>query len=534
MNRRNMYYEEPQEGPVIENTLLVSVPAEYVPFTLASLEVRKARSFWKTDLDYSNALQGLSATQWGLLMNTAERIEQAVDRVYRLLDTTFNGTQYEAQPNGTVTPPIDPAPPASTSEGNALRAHVGRLWTLAENAHTGQTFSEGAGIEGGPALPEELSWTARMQELRGLTEPGIFGIGAKYAQLKDLLNAGRINKDEDQTSITDAINTITQGIDAGTDVVDIFQNAQQFLKTLATDGGLGALQLMAMAGQLRLTQRIIRSLDGGQIIPPTDNLMFIMRGDELTSSTNNILTYLKTGLFDPQATSLAQLVVAANSALATLNARVGAPAGGVAGTVNGQLLLLRQLISSLDQRIENANSGDTTALQQQKLLLECICEALNGPPSLPTYPDPAGYACTDYPNFVLQAQVTFDANGQGTATWVEQAAAQANGVYAAQNGAGFGVTGGRTLCFSLVWPVGSDSPAGGAGGNFTPFTTSGEGDPARPSIVYEGGVRQTEGTFWNNSSDGLFTIAYGLGISLAAGVTTNMAARIYVYSGAFG
>lgn len=77
MPRKQNYYLGPLVGPEPETAILVSYPAEYVPVSLAVLEMRKNRALWLSDSDFSNGLQGINHAQWGLLMDArADIIEE--------------------------------------------------------------------------------------------------------------------------------------------------------------------------------------------------------------------------------------------------------------------------------------------------------------------------------------------------------------------------------------------------------------------------------------------------------------------------
>ena len=91
------------------------------------------------------------------------------DRLYRLLDTALNGTEYTATPDGAggsvVSPQIADVPPTSISAPNAMRAHVGRLWHLAESSTSGATYAAGAGVDGTPALSDAVALRAVLRRL---------------------------------------------------------------------------------------------------------------------------------------------------------------------------------------------------------------------------------------------------------------------------------------------------------------------------------------------------------------------------------
>lgn len=74
MGFNRTFHIEPAIGPEIKRFILVAVPAEYVPHTLARLELFKNRSQWVSEDDFSRGLQGVNQMQWGLLMDIGTQL----------------------------------------------------------------------------------------------------------------------------------------------------------------------------------------------------------------------------------------------------------------------------------------------------------------------------------------------------------------------------------------------------------------------------------------------------------------------------
>lgn len=68
------FFEKAQIAPNFLECEVVDVPVRYVPMALSALETRKPRSFWFSDQDWYDGLQGLNRMQWGLLMPCSKDI----------------------------------------------------------------------------------------------------------------------------------------------------------------------------------------------------------------------------------------------------------------------------------------------------------------------------------------------------------------------------------------------------------------------------------------------------------------------------
>jgi hypothetical protein len=153
-----------------------------------------------------------------------------------------------------------------------MRAHVGRLHQLAENAATGAAYDAGSGIDGSPELDYYGSWRARLEAVQGLFGGGWFGIGSRPATLADLTQAMKGATDQDAERVLGVLDLLT----AGSSSVTIFETIKGLFmdgEELVTDGAvLGtmiataiaqAAMLGTMAGQI---DRLIAALDGGGLV----------------------------------------------------------------------------------------------------------------------------------------------------------------------------------------------------------------------------------------------------------------------------
>jgi hypothetical protein len=141
---------------------LLCVPIPLIPYFRLFFTEMQSRSVWRTRDDWYRAYQSFAELEEQLMAGCMQQLIDEQRRLYRLWDTALNGTIYEIMPSvpestaaPVITPPIPLVPPASTGETNALRAHVGRLWHLAENSVAGVTAPVDAGVTGAPALTDE-------------------------------------------------------------------------------------------------------------------------------------------------------------------------------------------------------------------------------------------------------------------------------------------------------------------------------------------------------------------------------------------
>jgi len=141
--------------PDLANTpsALLCVPIPLIPHFRQFFGDMQHQSIWQTRDDWFNAYQAFAEIEEMLMAGCMQQLIDEQRRVYRLLDSALNGTQY-TDVAGVITPALTSVPSASANTPNALRAHVSRLWQLAENEVAGVTASADESILGAPALPD--------------------------------------------------------------------------------------------------------------------------------------------------------------------------------------------------------------------------------------------------------------------------------------------------------------------------------------------------------------------------------------------
>lgn len=275
-----------------ENVVLVPIDAALVPLISGVLQRFFIDTYWETREDYELGYNAFAEVLKAMAGNGLDELIESINRLYRLVDTTFNGTAYSAAANpvtgdAEISPAIPAAPPAAVpSSPAALRAQVARLRQLAENAATGEEFAGGSALAGTVGLDFDGSWSARLLALRGTTG-GFFGIGATPVTLADLLQAGRVNTPADQGLINDGVEEILTAVSQGGSIGGVIADLLGTGADVATDGGVIAatiaaslsstIQLGIMAGQL---DRLIKALDGGGLLPPADNVLQTLKDVE--------------------------------------------------------------------------------------------------------------------------------------------------------------------------------------------------------------------------------------------------------------
>lgn len=446
------YYPYPSVAPLTDEPILVEINARIVPLIISAVERYKYPQFWQTELDFISGVQQLEALQEAILTGTTQIVE-AIDRLYRLVDTSYNGTQYTAtanpaDPDGPplVSPAIPGAPPWTTNQANAMRAHLGRSTWLLENLISGLAAPEGAWIASFPGLPDTRPIRDVLRDMQGITGAGWFGIGGRPATLADLLRAGRANDEADRDAIQDAISQIENNQGGEEALPGLLRTILDLFGNTATDGGLAAIQIASIvanmsvaSGQLVAMRRVIdelallnRGLQGtaaGLLDPPAERenilntalytfmsisegngvtlglapLMRALLGDPVDGPTNVQLAGARSllGLIASRLVSengdinVADSTLATQAAVLQLYGALGAPVAGV--TANQQLDAIRRAIRSL-AGLEAAGVTVTgSALAALLEELECICNAVSTtePPDDPGLNQPPAGACVE-------------------------------------------------------------------------------------------------------------------------------------------
>lgn len=517
---------------------LVAVDTALVPIVTGALSFLLEQYPWQTRQDYEKGYNAISEVIKDMANNCMQEFVESNRQIYRLLDTVFNGRQYISLEDGTISPPIAAVPDASTNEANAMRAHIGRLWHLAENAATAAEFAAGSGIEGAAALTEDLSWAKRILAVQGETG-GFLGIGEVPVQLKDLLKASRINTPKDKENIGSALDTFSDAISIGDNIKDAITDFLGGAAELGTDGGVIAVQLAVGAAQVQLLRRLIRAVDGAEILtPPTDNLLFALRGDTPATSDRNALDYLrKIALTSDGEWEAGNLLQQIRDKIDGLRDAISGPDD--AGSLSLQLLRLETLLRGLVDTDDTGAPVVGPTLQLVNDILNCICEGVSG--TVSQYPTPESLACPDLTHLALVANVTFAENGlafeEGGVYPYARFTLQPNTtttfpVTIFGGNPGFRVVGPRNLCIGVALPIGTVNP--GISGVFTPLRINDGGSGARPPLSLDETPSDTVGFFEDDASDNGEPIAYTMSISAPAGTLIGVTARIYIFDGALG
>jgi hypothetical protein len=271
-----------------ENCVLVPIDAALIPLVSGAILHFQQRGYWKTETDYEQGYNAFAELQASMANNCLSELVESNRQIYRLLDSTFNGTEYTA--SGDTPPEISPAiaavPPASIGAENALRAHVGRLWQLSENMTSGRTFGPGAGIDGSQGLDNDRELRAVLAALQGILPSGWFGWGDQPATIADLVRAVRADTEGQIERVKDSFNAL-QTLAQGATVFDVVGGFLTEGAEITAEGGILATLIVstmaqaammgAQAGQLDelLVQlrRLVTSMDGGAEIPPETNVI---------------------------------------------------------------------------------------------------------------------------------------------------------------------------------------------------------------------------------------------------------------------
>lgn len=86
------------------NGYLICTAIEGIPFALGAVRLR-AIKYWWTETSEANGRQLMNEIGANMLLGCGKEIVNAVDRVYRLIDSNANGTVYSATGEGTEVDP---------------------------------------------------------------------------------------------------------------------------------------------------------------------------------------------------------------------------------------------------------------------------------------------------------------------------------------------------------------------------------------------------------------------------------------------
>lgn len=292
------YYPYPASAPIVSVPLLVEINANMVPIIISAMERYKYRQFWASEADFNRGVQLINECEVALLTGVTG-ITDAIDRVYRLLDTALNGAVYSVETSAplVVTPEIPPVPSAfqpTTPEG--LRSQLARIHQLSENLVTGAELSGAFAMDGASNLDWGGSLQARIAALQGEINEGWFGIGGQPATVADIVRSLAVGNDDDVERITGAIDAISgnSGIDVG-DAATVLNTVRDLFTDTASLTGEGAILGTLIAGSIAtsgMLGHLASKLDAvvtalSQIVPLVTAL------DEVEASLADIRTLLQ-------------------------------------------------------------------------------------------------------------------------------------------------------------------------------------------------------------------------------------------------
>ncbi len=245
---------------------LVPINGALIPLVAGALKPFEERRSWNSDEDHEKAYNAFAALEAQMAACTMETFLQSNDRLYRLLDTAFNGRQYTVETTDplVITPAIPDVP---------------------------EPLDPPAGLVG------------MVDQLPGILDAGWFGIGGHKATLADIVNALRVGKTSTAESLLGQLNDI---LSAGGNIAQIGDLVSELFTgsvTALEEGGMlvllaggiagniaatGALSTQLAALELQLS-RVVNTLDGGNLIPPTDNILTALRGTVAAGADRNVI-----------------------------------------------------------------------------------------------------------------------------------------------------------------------------------------------------------------------------------------------------
>lgn len=127
---------------------LVEIDAELVPYILAGLLGREKRFYWVSNAAAARGRQALAEQGAKILMGATNRLENAMNRLYTLLDYSLNGETYTALETGNpldlveYSPALPAAPLGNLPQAQSLRFSALETYRAVDNGlhgrdHTG-------------------------------------------------------------------------------------------------------------------------------------------------------------------------------------------------------------------------------------------------------------------------------------------------------------------------------------------------------------------------------------------------------------
>lgn len=194
-----------------------------------------------------------------------------------------------------IFPPL-PLVPTEPAIAPGLRARFERLLSVQDNQATGRLAPIDPNNPDDPALEDDQGIRATLRAMQGIINAGWFGIGGENATLADIVETLRIGNAQTATDLGDEIKSLLDGISDATIIADWLKNQLVGNAADLAEGGAIAVQLAATAANLATmnnlatqVERLVKSIDGGAAIRPGDNILLALRGTTEASAARNVI-----------------------------------------------------------------------------------------------------------------------------------------------------------------------------------------------------------------------------------------------------
>lgn len=155
-----MTYEFPFADYDDQNCAVFTLPIAFVPFLRRWFQLMQWRSSWSNRESWWRGYQVTAEIEEWLMSGCLQTLIDEQQRLYRLLDSSLNGTVYTADTDEfgepIVTPELPPVPPTDFI-APGLRARIERLEHLLDNAYNGTVYSSDPQNPGSSALSNDES-----------------------------------------------------------------------------------------------------------------------------------------------------------------------------------------------------------------------------------------------------------------------------------------------------------------------------------------------------------------------------------------
>ena len=251
----------------IEETL-VPIDLTMIPIICGALEPLEREYNWLTREDYERGYNAIAKVKAAMASATLKDLIESVNRVYRLIDTALNGTEYtytesnDTPPIITIEPDmpivpefVTPAPVYSVG----LRNRFERLTQLVQNIVVGTTYADNdATLSEGP-IEDDSSIRDTLRDMQGMVNAGWFGIGGQPATLANVIEALRMGNQNDVERVTTALDVLV----GASSTASIFDTVRGLFTETAEVGAEGAIVGTLIAGAM--AQAAMLGMMSGQL-----------------------------------------------------------------------------------------------------------------------------------------------------------------------------------------------------------------------------------------------------------------------------